>query len=90
MYGTHRFDLLSEPFNDLSGIERFILHLNGLCGLYASNWRLWPGFPNAWIGAIWNSNNHSRAETAHTKTFRGYQRTGLAASHFTIHSRMRE
>jgi hypothetical protein len=63
VFGAHRFDLLSESFHDLSGIERRILDSNALCGLYTSNWRLsLPGSAVARSGIVWNCAYHSQKE----------------------------
>jgi uncharacterized protein (TIGR03118 family) len=56
----------SLSLNNLSWIEYFVLNLDRSCGVNASDRRL-PrhGFPDAWIGASWNSDNHTQAESAY-------------------------
>ena len=91
MFGTHGFDLLSESFNDLPRIERLILHLVGLCGLYASGRRL-PGcgFPVTELRSVWNYIDHSQEDVAFPQVFRWPERAQRTAPHYAVHVGMRE
>ena len=82
-------DLRFQSFDDLSRVERVILHLDRLCRLDPADWRLRHGGPAAWSGAVRNPSHNSQTETAYAQEHSVDERAGFAASHLAVRPRMR-
>ena len=85
-------DLCFQSCDDLSRVERVILHLDHLCYLDSAGYRLQlvrHGGPAAGSGAVRNRSRDSQTETAYTQEHSVDERTGCAASRLNVCPRMR-
>ncbi len=83
-----------KPFDDISRVERFVLHVDHRCGSYPAVWRrrlhrARHDGPAAWSGAVRDRSDRPQTEAAYAQEHPVDEPAGFAACRFTVRSWMR-